>query len=59
LQADDPMVHVFRTLESQGHLKLATFPLISCEGLAEYVGEYMDAMLKEGMMEDVGLLVVR
>jgi len=47
LQADDPMVHVFRTLESQGHLKLATFPLISCEGLAEYVGEYMDAMLKE------------
>jgi len=47
LQADDPMVCVFRQLESKGHLKLQTFPLISSEGLAEYVGEFMDQLLQE------------
>ncbi len=45
LQADDPMTGIFRQLESLGHLHLRTFPLISCEGLAEYVGEYVDSML--------------
>lgn len=47
LQADDPLVHTFRELTAKGHCKLQTFPLISCEGLAQYVGEYVDAMLRE------------
>ncbi len=47
LQADDPITDIFRKLEKLGHLKLNTFPLISCEGLAEYVGEYVDALLLE------------
>jgi 6-pyruvoyltetrahydropterin/6-carboxytetrahydropterin synthase len=47
LQADDPLVHTFRELTTKGHCKLQTFPLISCEGLAEYVGEYVDYMLHE------------
>jgi 6-pyruvoyltetrahydropterin/6-carboxytetrahydropterin synthase len=46
LQADDPMVHVFRKLEEKGHLKLNTFPLVSSEGLAEYVGECLDSILQ-------------
>ena len=37
LQADDPMVSVFRQLESKGHLKLQTFPLISSEGYTDKV----------------------
>ena len=47
LQADDPLVHVFRQLEKAGHLKLQTFPLISSEGLAEFVGEYVDGVIRE------------
>lgn len=47
LQADDPMVGAMRKLDKLGHLVLRTFPLISCEGLAEYVGEYVDNMLQE------------
>lgn len=47
LQADDPMVGIFKKLEKLGHLHLRTFPLISCEGLAEYVGEYVDDMLQK------------
>lgn len=47
LQADDPMVGVFRKLDTMGHLHLRTFPLISCEGLAEYVGEYIDGMIRQ------------
>ena len=46
LQADDPLVGIFRKLEELGHVHLRTFPLISCEGLAEYIGEYVDALLK-------------
>ncbi len=46
LQADDPLVHVFRQIEKAGHLKLQTFPLISCEGLAEFVGEYVDEVIR-------------
>jgi 6-pyruvoyltetrahydropterin/6-carboxytetrahydropterin synthase len=45
LQADDPLVQSFRILEKKGHCKLQTFPLISCEGLAEYVAEYVDDIL--------------
>jgi 6-pyruvoyltetrahydropterin/6-carboxytetrahydropterin synthase len=45
LQADDPLVHVFRKLEEGAHCRLRTFPLISCEGLAEYIGEYVDHMI--------------
>lgn len=47
LQADDPIVGIMRELEKLGHLVVRTFPLISCEGLAEFVGEYVDAMLQE------------
>jgi len=47
LQADDPLVHTFRQLTVKGHCKLQTFPLISCEGLAQFVGEYVDDMLRE------------
>lgn len=47
LQADDPLINVFREIERKGHLKLKTFPLISCEGLAEYVGEYVDHMIRK------------
>jgi 6-pyruvoyltetrahydropterin/6-carboxytetrahydropterin synthase len=47
LQADDPMVGIFRKLEKLGHCALRTFPLISCEGLPEFVGEYVDHMLHE------------
>jgi len=46
LQADDPLVKTFRDLESKGHCKLTTFPLISCEGLAQFVGEYVDSLLQ-------------
>lgn len=46
LQADDPLVGIFRKLEKLGNCQLRTFPLISCEGLAEYVGEYVDDLLK-------------
>ncbi|MDE1830208.1 MAG: 6-carboxytetrahydropterin synthase [Thaumarchaeota archaeon] len=47
LQADDPMVGTFRQLEKLGHLVLRTFPLISCEGLAQYVAEYVDHELQQ------------
>lgn len=47
LQADDPMVGAFRKLEKLGHVALRTFPLISCEGLAEYVGEYADSIIRK------------
>jgi len=47
LQADDPLVKTLRELTTKGHCKLQTFPLISYEGLAEYVGEYVDYMLHE------------
>lgn len=47
LQSDDPMVRTMRKLEAMGHLVLRTFPLISCEGLAEFVGEYVDHILQE------------
>jgi 6-pyruvoyltetrahydropterin/6-carboxytetrahydropterin synthase len=47
LQADDPLVNTFRILTEKGHCKLQTFPLISCEGLAEYVGEYVDDFLQK------------
>lgn len=47
LQADDPMVGAFRKIEKLGHLRLNTFPLISCEGLAEFVGEFVDATIKK------------
>lgn len=47
LQADDPMVGTFRALEKMGHMIVHTFPLISCEGLAEYVGEFVDERLYE------------
>lgn len=46
LQADDPLVNSFRILESKGHCKLRTFPIISCEGLAQYVAEYMDHFIR-------------
>ncbi len=47
LQADDPMVGAFRKIEKMGHMALRTFPLISCEGLAEFVGEFADDLLKK------------
>jgi len=47
LQSDDPLVSTFQNLSLEGHCKLHTFPLISCEGLAQYVGEYVDAFLQE------------
>lgn len=46
LQADDPLVPTFKELTKQGHCELRTFPLISCEGLAQYVAEYVDHMLQ-------------
>jgi 6-pyruvoyltetrahydropterin/6-carboxytetrahydropterin synthase len=47
LQADDPMVGTFRALEKLGHLILRVFPRISCEGLAQYVAEFVDYQLQE------------
>lgn len=47
LQADDPLVGIFRQLQSLGHCELRTFPLISCEGLGQYVAEYVDSMLQK------------
>ena len=47
LQSDDPLVPTFQGLTEDGHCKLQTFPLISSEGLAQYVGEYVDSFLKE------------
>lgn len=46
LQADDPMVGIFRKLEKLGNCQLRVFPLISCEGLAEFIGEYVDDLLQ-------------
>lgn len=51
LQADDPLVYIFRELEKAGHLVLRTFPLISCEGLAEYIGEYVDYLINQYTQE--------
>lgn len=45
LQADDPLVTTFRILDQKGHMRVRTFPLISCEGLAEWVGEYVDHLI--------------
>jgi 6-pyruvoyltetrahydropterin/6-carboxytetrahydropterin synthase len=45
LQADDPLVPIFKQLQGLGHCELRTFPLISCEGLAQYVAEYVDHVL--------------
>ena len=47
LQSDDPLVPVFENLQQSGHCELRTFPLISCEGLAQWVAEYVDHMLQE------------
>ena len=47
LQADDPLVASFRILEQKGHMRVRTFPLISCEGLAEYVGEFVDDLITQ------------
>jgi len=46
LQSDDPLVHVFEELSQLGHLRLVTFPLISSEGLAQWVGEYVHEFLQ-------------
>jgi 6-pyruvoyltetrahydropterin/6-carboxytetrahydropterin synthase len=51
LQADDPMVGTFRKLEKLGHVALRTFPLISCEGLAEYVAEYADSVIRKSTQD--------
>jgi len=40
LQADDPLVPTFQKLTDEGNCNLKTFPLISCEGLAQYVGTF-------------------
>lgn len=45
LQADDSMVGTMRELEKMGHCDVRTFHLVSCEGLAEWVGEYVDDFL--------------
>lgn len=47
LQADDPMVGTMRKLEKLGHMVVRTFPLISCEGLAQYIAEYVDHELQQ------------
>ena len=47
LQSDDPIVPIFQDLEKNMHCKLQTFPTISSEGLAEWVGEYVDSVLQE------------
>ena len=47
LQADDPLISIFEKLQHLGHCELRTFPLISCEGLAQYVAEYVDHMLQQ------------
>ena len=47
LQSDDPLVPTFQKMTEDGNCKLYTFPLISSEGLAQYVGEFVDAYLKE------------
>ena len=47
LQSDDPIIPVFQKLMKEGHCKLQTFPTISSEGLAEWVGEYVDSILQE------------
>jgi len=45
LQADDPLVPLFRTLEKKGFMNLQTFPLISSEGLAEYCALYVNEQI--------------
>lgn len=47
LQADDPLVHTFRILESKMLCRLRTFPIISCEGLAQWVAEYVDDFIQK------------
>lgn len=47
LQCDDPLVETFRVLEKKGHCKIRTFPIISCEGLAQYVAEYVDHLIRK------------
>lgn len=56
LQADDPLVHTFRQLTNLGHCKLHVFPIISCEGLAQYVGEYVDHAIRERTQDRAWLI---
>jgi|TARA_Y100000310_G_scaffold281775_1_gene302517 6-pyruvoyltetrahydropterin/6-carboxytetrahydropterin synthase len=42
LQADDPLVTLFRGLEKEGSVKLTTVPTVSCEGWAMYIAKYVD-----------------
>ena len=47
LQSDDPLVHTFKTLEQNMYCRVRTFPIISCEGLAQWVAAYVDYMIQQ------------
>lgn len=47
LQSDDPIAYIFKALEGEGQCRLRTFPLISCEGLAMWVGEYVEDYIRK------------
>lgn len=47
LQSDDPMLRTLKRLEALGHMAVRTFPVISCEGLAEWIAEYVDDVLQK------------
>jgi len=46
LQADDPYLYKFKELEKLGLMKVTVLPLVSCEGIAEYVGVFVNEWLE-------------
>lgn len=47
LQGDDPELGVFYELQDRGVLRLTTLPLVSCEGIAEFVGLFVDDYIQD------------
>ena len=45
LQADDPFLSDFLKLQELGVMRVITLPLVTCEGIAEYVGTYVQEWL--------------
>jgi 6-pyruvoyltetrahydropterin/6-carboxytetrahydropterin synthase len=58
VDASDPLLEMFRELETRGGCKLVTYENVGMEGSAEYVGNYVKGKLRELYGDRVRLVSV-
>lgn len=56
LQADDPHLFKFKLLQEDGLMRVVTLPLVTCEGIAQYVGLFIDKWVKQRTRDRVSVL---